>query len=362
MNRARMELGDALIPFEFAFRPDGVRSYFSLEHKPINDVDPTVDPVNGLKLYVNGVIVPITSWATYGISIDHNNGLLVFDEPPTLGDTWEVEGTKWRYFSDLELQTFLDTAIDQHKHNRSNTSDSAWTMNDIEEVEEYPIALYAVIQALWALATDASYDIDILAPDGVNIPRSERYRQLMDMIAARQSQYDELTANLNIGIKRIEVYTARRTSKVTGRLVPVVLSSEFDDYSRPKRVVMPRMLAGTKPIDSGIGTYDIDVVSGDAISFLVDLPVDLTGATVKNAVMRSPMSGRSVQLMYPVRAFTQEIVDPAEGLIRLSMTGTETRWLTYNMFWELQVQLDGEEDSRTYLRGMVRATNNEVVR
>lgn len=346
-----MDLGDLLQPFDFAFYGDGERDHFFLEHRPI---DPTT-----LTIYKDQVE---TDLITAGASLDHRAGMLVFADPPPAGELWEVEGQKWRYFSDEDMQVFIDTAMAQHSHNRGDDSGGDWTSGDIDPVEEYPIAILSVIQALWALATDAAFDIDILAPDGVNIPRSERYRQLLDMIGSRQAQYDELSAALNIGVKRLETMTVRRIAKNTNRLVPVYLPKEFDDHTRPKRVLYPPMLQGTKPIKTNIGTYDHDVVSGDPYKMQLDFEFDITDCIIKNAIRRAPMSSRTTVITRPLREFTQTVIDAENGILELSLTGKETRWLPYNSYWEIQVQKPGEEEPTTYMRGLVRATNNEVVR
>lgn len=350
LDRVRMDLGDLPQPFDFQFVGDGERDHFYVEHRPF-------DPLT-VVLKKNGE--PLAD-AT-GISLDGTAGVIVFDAPPAPGNIWEVEGQKWRYFSDEDLQVFIDTSVGQHQHNRADDSGGEFTSGDIPPVEEYPIALYAVIQALWALATDASFDIDIMAPDGVNIPRSERYRQLMEMIGARQTQYDELAAALNIGVKRLETVTVRRIAKNTNRLVPVYLPQEYDDRSKPKRVLYPPLLQGTKPVKTNIGNYDIDIVSGDPFSVTLDFEFDLTGAEIDNAIKWAFLSGRTTAIQRPVRQFRQEVIDAVNGQVRLSLLGTETRYLPYNAYWEIQVKKAGEDESRTYMRGLVRATNNEVVR
>lgn len=351
LDRVRMDLGDLPQPFDFQFVGDGERDHFYVEHRPLDETS--------LVLTRDGAETDPT---TEGVTYEPTTGMLVFDIAPPPGVIWEISGQKWRYFSDADLQVFIDTSVAQHAHNRADGGGGQYDDGDITPVEEYPVALYAVIQALWALATDASFDIDILAPDGVNIPRSERYRQLMEMIGARQTQYDEIAASLNIGIKRLEPVTVRRIAKNTNRLVPVYLPQEYDDRSRPKRVLYPPLLQGTPPIKSDIGSYDVDVVSGDPVSFSIQFPFDLTDSEITNAIRRSPQSARTTTLTRPVLEFTQEVTDAVNGIVKLSLTGSETRWLPYNAYWEIQVKRAGQTDSKTYLRGLVRATNNEVVR
>jgi hypothetical protein len=344
-----MDLGDLPRPFDFSFAGDGIRDIFNVEHRPLGEV----------VLVQNGRIVPDP--AVKGIVIDKTAGLVVFPKPPPEGEYWEVAGEQWRYFSDTDLQIFLDTALIHMGYGRGDVSGFEWTVGDVKGVEEYPISLYATIQALWALATDAAFDIDILAPDGVNIPRSERYRQLLDMIAGRTRQYEDMAAALNIGISAIEVYTARRTAKNTNRLVPVYLTAEYDDGSRPKRVLFPTPLQGSEAIKTGVATYDHHIISGDPYSRTLDFAFDLTGCEVKNAIRRALPHGHHGTVGPPVTEFTQTIVDLVTGQIRLSLTGAQTRSLPYHSYWEIQVAKPGEE-ARTKMRGMVYATNNEIVR
>lgn len=354
LDRVRMDLGDLSVPFDYEFATDGIRDHWYIEHRPI-------DPVS-LRVMIGSTV--IADLAAEGILIDYDTGVLVFtDGPPDVGQHWSVEGRKWRYFSDSDLQVFIDTALAQHSHNRGDTSGLEFTIGDVKPVEEYPIALLSVIQALWALATDAAFDIDIIAPDGVNIPRSERYRQLMDIIAARQQQYDELAKALNIGIAAIEVFTARRTAKNTNRLVPVYLPAEHDDTSKSKRLLYPTMLQGTPPVATGITTYDWDIVTGDPCSNVLDFDFDLTGCVVENAIRRMPTGGYPTNVVGPpVSTFTQTVIDATGGKLELSLTGEQTRTLPYTCYWELQVKMPGETESRTKMRGLVRVTNNEIVR
>ena len=219
-----------------------------------------------------------------------------------------------------------------------------YSVTDIPPVEEYPVALYATIQALWALATDAAFDIDILAPDGVNIPRSERYRQLMEMIGARQTQYDELAAALNIGVKRLETLTVRRTAKLTNRLVPVFAPQEWDDRTPPRRLYPPISLQGTAPVSVKKGRYDINLYSDEPYSVTIDFQSGSTGLPEDDDY---PLNG--YEFFAPIvrvkgshgpaiTEFKVKVVDPLKGIVRLSLTSEQVKKIPNWCFWELRTK------------------------
>jgi hypothetical protein len=351
LERVRMDLGDLPQPFDFQFVGDGLRDHFNVEHRPF-------DPVS-LVLIKDGYVVDP---AAEGVVFDGLTGSVIFADAPPPGILWEIQGTKWRYFSDADLQIFIDTAVAQHSHNRADSTGGPYDANDIPPVEEYPVALYAVIQALWALATDSAFDIDILAPDGVNIPRSERYRQLMDMIGARQQQYDELAAALNIGVRRLEVLTVRRTAKLTNRLVPVFLPQEFDDRTPPRRLYPPVSLQGTSPVPISKGRYDIYLYSDEPFGVLMnfqtnaaDVPVtpendayDMTDWEFYAPIVRVKGSYGP-----PITQLTVQIVDPTTGLVRLSLDSDQVRKIPNWCFWELRTKAP-DEAWNTRMTGEVR--------
>ena len=351
LERVRMELGDLPQPFDYQFVGDGVRDHFYVEHRPFDEATATL-------LYYGDPVDP----ATEGVTLDGTVGMVVFDTPPDEGSPWELFGMKWRYFSDADLKVFIDTAIGQHAHNRADPHGGMYTVIDIPPIEEYPIALYAAIQALWALATDAAFDIDILAPDGVNIPRSERYRQLMDMIGARQRQYDELAAALNVGITRIETFTIRRTAKLTNRLVPVYMPQEYDDRTPPKRLYLPISTHGTEPVPISKGSLDIYLYSDEPYGVSLNFqssadsvpvtpendPFDMTGWAFYAPIVRAKGTPGPA-----ITEFGIQVLDPILGLVRLSLTSDQVKKIPSWCFWELRTLAPGA-DWITRMTGDVR--------
>ena len=123
------------------------------------------------------------------VDVEEGTGFMTFDNVPDEGASIVAAGTYFRYFTITEIEQFVCDAFDQHTANHADVYGRATVMDTLPGLEEYPVIVYASTLALYTLATDAAFDIDITAPDGVMIPRSERYRQLMQMIQVRKEQY-----------------------------------------------------------------------------------------------------------------------------------------------------------------------------
>lgn len=162
--------------------------------------------------------------------LDAVHGILWLSAPVSAGTTLLVQGTAYRFFSDEQIDNFVESALDKHL-NRSQTM-----LETLPPVEEHLVAILAKIEALWVLATDASYDISVFTPEGVSIPREQRYRQIMAMIDNEQQRYRLMAQQLNVGLSRVEISTLRRISTKTGRYVPLYVPQEFDDRRRPQRM------------------------------------------------------------------------------------------------------------------------------
>ena len=221
IDRVRMELGDTAKSFVERLYPDGTTNRFLLSYNPLDGAS--------VQVTIDGIDI------TEDASVEESTGVLVLDDVPDAGAVLIVNGTHYRYFKDSEMETFVTTAMLEHTAKRTDSLGRTITLANLPALEEYPVALYATTLALYTLATDASFDIDISAPDGVMIPRSERYRQLMDMIAARREQYRELCTQLGIGLYSIDVFSLRRISKTTNRYVPLYKPQEVDDRSVAQR-------------------------------------------------------------------------------------------------------------------------------
>lgn len=331
-NRVRLELGDMAAGFSQSFVADGTSAIFNLDFYPL-DATSVVVKVNG---------TPVSA------AVEERTGRLVLNATPAANATVAVTGTHYRYFSDNDLSEITAGAMTQHIGQRTDQFGRAITLENLPGREMYAASLYGSIQVLWALATDASFDIDISTPDGVNIPRSERFRQLMEMIQAKTEQYKELCQLLGIGLYGIEVFTFRRISKQTGRYIPVYEPQEVDDYSKPVRLYFPVPTYGSAPMEAATGIYDITIKQGDALDLTLDFDFDISNYTVAAQARVVPES--------PVLAatFTVTVVDAPAGRVTLSLTPAQTRLLPLRCQWDVQVtnNLDAN-DVKTMLTGFL---------
>jgi len=224
------------------------------------------------------------------------------------------------------------------------------TIDLLPEVENYPLVLLSAIEALFALATDAAFDIDIQAPDGVTIPRSERFNQLTKFIAQRQEQYKNICAALNIGLWRIEMGTLRRVSRTTNKLVPVYLEQEIDDARMPERVYLPTDVTGRTPLPSLIPIYDIILNQGDSWSAVFDFPdtTDFTNQTFKAQIRTFPGSPSLWA------TFTITVIDYGLKKLQLSLTSQQTTNIPTRAWWDIQATNNADSSIQTtYMRGQI---------
>lgn len=338
VSKVRLELNDQPKQFTKTLAGDGSTRDFSLGVKPV-DLLTLVVTVNNV-VQAQGV----------DFTIEASHGVIHFVGIPANNSVIKVTGSVYRYFSDAEIEHFVGVSVTQHTFNRTDNYGRQMTLAAIPEVEIYPLTILSVVEALYALATDASFDINIFAPDGVTIPRSERYHQLMGLINQRMEQYRTLCAQLNIGLFKIEVGQLRRVSRTTNKLVPVYVPQEIDDARRPERVYLPIDVTGRTPIPSTVPVYDIVLQQGDSWSAILDFPdsTDFTDLRFKAEVRTYPNSP-SLWATFDI-----DIVDANLKKLRLSLTKDQTKRIPVRAFWDLQAtSISDDTFQRTFLRGQV---------
>jgi hypothetical protein len=338
-ERLRSELGDTGKSFVHQFIADGTTNRFLLPYSP-------VDAINMI-ITLDGTDISTT------VDVEETTGYMTFDEVPDTGAVVVAAGTYFKYFTVTEIEQFVCTAFDQHTANHADTYGRAILLDTLPGLEEYPVITYASTLALYTLATDASFDIDITAPDGVQIPRSERYRQLMQMIEVRKQQYRELCSQLGIGLYKIDVFSLRRISKTTNRYVPIYLPLEVNDRSMPQRVILPIPSYGSAIAPSSVPTRDLMMYEGDSFVAILDFPdaFDVTDYTWESSI--SNQIGSAVSIV----DFTIENITGATDQLQLSLTSEQTDLLPEKCFWDIQGTLIADTSQvQTYMRGTVITT------
>jgi len=343
ISKVRTEINDQAKQFSQTFACDGVTNTFNLSFKPIDAITLLVKDNN-------------TALANpTGYSVETLYGVIHTAAAPAAGHTLTVTGNVFRYFSDDEITNFINTAVLQHTNNRTNAFGTAITIATLPEIEVYPLVVLCTVEALFALATDASYDININAPDGVSIPRGQRFQQLSALINQRMEHYKSICAALNIGIFRIEVGTLRRVSRTTNKLVPIYMPQEVDDSTKPERVYMQNDLNGRTVTPSTVPIYDIIAYQGDSFSVILDFPdtLDFTKLTFKAQIRTYPGSPSLWG------TFTVTVYDALLKKLKLSLTSTDTKNLPMRSFWDIQATSSVDGSVTTYLQGQV-FTQREV--
>jgi hypothetical protein len=338
-ERLRSELGDTGKSFVHQFTADGTTNRFLLPYSP-------VDAINMI-ITLDGTDISTT------VDVEETTGYMTFDEVPDTGAVVVAAGTYFKYFTVTEIEQFVCTAFDQHTANHADTYGRAILLDTLPGLEEYPVITYASTLALYTLATDASFDIDITAPDGVQIPRSERYRQLMQMIEVRKQQYRELCSQLGIGLYKIDVFSLRRISKTTNRYVPIYLPLEVNDRSMPQRVILPIPSYGSAIAPSSVPTKDLMMYEGDVFVAILDFPdaFDVTEYTWESSI--SNQIGSAVSIV----DFTIENITGTTDQLQISLTSEQTDLLPEKCFWDIQGTLIADTSQvQTYMRGTVITT------
>lgn len=331
VDRVRMELGDLGKTFVTQFVADGTTNRFKLHYSPLDATTVVVT--------LNGTDISATS------SVEESSGVLVTDVVPADGDEMTVSGTYYRYFTGAELAQIVENALTSHSAKHTDSLGRDVLPANLPFVEEYPVAIYATSLALYTLATDASFDIDIYAPDGVNIPRSERFRQLMEMVNMRKAQYQELCTHLGIGMFSIDVFTFRRISKATGRYVPVYKPQEVDDRSYPERSKIPLPTYGDKPTEWPTEAGQLTAYQGRAFETTITLEGDYTGIDFTARVLNQRGGVLAAQNFAFERTDNLDVNSaPISTTLVLSLTADQTLRLALRTYWSIsQVIEDGED-------------------
>jgi hypothetical protein len=333
VDRVRVELGDLGKSFVTQFVADGTTNRFKLHYSPLD--------ATTVRVYASGTEVTSVSYVEEStgvlvVSMTHDAYPSFVDEGtdvPKDGVEFTVSGTYYRYFTGAELTSLITSAVEQHTAKHTDSLGRKITVDNLPLIDEYPVAVYATTLALYTLATDAAFDIDIAAPDGVSIPRSERYRQLMEMIQTRQAQYRDLCVQLGVGLYSIDVFTLRRISKTTNRYVPVYKPQEVDDRSFPQRAHLALPTYGDQPQAFPTENGEFTAYQGRSYSKTVTLTANYAGKSFVAKLVQQRGSVQVVQnfglsVASSLSNYTITAASRTSGSHNIILTTSETHNLT----------------------------------
>jgi hypothetical protein len=179
-------------------------------------------------------------------TVDKRDGVVTFNSPLTLDVEYWATGTCYEWFLDEDLALYARMAVGNIGYQMPTFNfadlqgpDSA-TPSPIFEL----ITATALVDALWALLSEYSRDIDVGTPEGLHIPASQRFHQTYSLMEYWRDRQHSLATALNLGVDRIEVLNMRRVSYTTGRLVPLYVAREVEASDPPVRIY--------PPIDDGV--------------------------------------------------------------------------------------------------------------
>jgi len=167
--------------------------------------------------------------------LDARQGVVTLGTPLADGIDLVAEGTGSLATVPDDLGQFIEIAFDMHTADRY----PAVTIDQLPPMEEYLVAILAVREALWSQVAEAAQEVNVDTPEGMHIPAGQRYQQLLGLIQQLDAHYKELSALLGVGLYAVEMFTLRRVSRTTNRLVPIYIAQEFDDHSPPIRIKPP---------------------------------------------------------------------------------------------------------------------------
>lgn len=296
--------------------------------------------------------------------LDSRGGKIVLTSSPSAGSTLSITGTSWQFFTESELADYVTSATTKHLHGKVVESMSIdangyrryaralQTVATLPPVEWHPVALLAAIEATYVLIADAQHDLSVSTAEGTMIPRQERLANLTSNVQRMETRYKDLSAQLNVGLWRIQVGDLRRVSRTTERLVPLYPAREIDDNSPVwERALPPRdypatLVAGEQPMD--VQQYSPQAVRGHDWETTVTFPFDISAADVTASITIGRGSRQQLwgQVLRPPVSDVDLVVTKVDAFnVTLSLDGGETAVLPATAPWRL------ESDGDPFLAG-----------
>ena len=343
IDRTRLELSDLKVPLYERVSGSGSSARFDLKG---------VQNVTDVYVYPLGDPEAVLDEGA-DFTLHPREGLIVFDVPPPAGQVYIVEGEYSAYFSDEEIETFVKSAYQMH------TRDRGIHYSALPSYEVLLVAILAKIEALWVLKTSSAYDINVHAPEGMFIPRGQRFEQLNLLVREMEERYKELSGALGVGLYAVEMFNLRRVSRSTGRYVPVYIDREFDD-TRPPQRVYPNISSMFRPraVDE-VPKVTLNVRQGEPFAedfFFTDEQGEIRILNGLEEFTAKLMLGKHTASVYATRIlpqFTVEI-DPTQDTVTLSLDEEQTAKLetTGDYFYHLRGP-DENGETITLVRGTI---------
>lgn len=167
--------------------------------------------------------------AATAYSVDERNGVIRLANTPS-GTHLLLEGYYYEWVTPDDLDFYAQRALEKHLHTLNVP------LEGLSEAVINAIGIAAICESLWALMTEYSRDIDVITSESVHIPASQRFRMVQSLLAQWEGEYRRHATALNIGIDRLEVFSLRRVSRTTNRLVPLYKQREFGDNGPLERL------------------------------------------------------------------------------------------------------------------------------
>lgn len=280
-------------------------------------------------------------------TLDSRSGVLVLDPPADEGADVVVSGYHHEWFSDEDLELYVELALDNYNQSEGSAISRYLEMPAYANL----IGIAGLVEGLWALVSETARDIDVLSPE-TNIPASQRYRNLYQLLQWWLSELRRREQALNVGMYKLEVFNLRRISYTTGRLVPVYTAQEFDDLSYAVRQYPP-IDPGTQRTAEPEPSVFSQRKRGDAWEvvlnfFTPDEPpvaIDMSGHTYLSQLRRK--AGSPV-----IDTWEIDTTDAADGIIRLSLDADATAKIQPGpMVWDLE-----QDGDHTVISGTMEIT------
>lgn len=163
-------------------------------------------------------------------NLDTRNGILRLASVPGSGTRIMVEGYHYEWLTPDDLSFYTQRAIEKH------LPALGIDITSLSDIAINAVAIAAICESLWGLMTEFSRDIDVLTSESIHIPASQRFRMVQALLGQWEAEYKRHATALNIGIDRIEVFSLRRTSRTTNRLVPLYKALEIGDVGPLERL------------------------------------------------------------------------------------------------------------------------------